>query len=410
MEPLFRPEAVEHRNQRLLGEILLATPASARIALFLLGFATLILVIALFAVRFDERQTVRGWLEPIDGIIRFKATGQSTVEALYRREGDRVLKGDPILTVSLLGTSAADDSNARLLALTEGQRQEAESRLADLTELASLDARTTRDRIVRLRAKLGEGENDIALQKQQNRVFRSSYEEAQGLKANGFVSSQDLERRQEKLLGGNLALGELLRRRLSDLDALRMTQDHLDTAVADRRSAASTLNERIIELTKSQIGEGPRRITIRAAADGTIAALPVKRGDIVAAGAPLFSAYSQSSPLRAELFVPPAAAGRLRPGMPVLLQYDAYPYPRFAKRQATIVSISGDLTEASALPFALPTRDPVYRVVAAPTPASGPNSLEFAVRPSMTLTADIIVQRRSLWTILTRPLRSIVGD
>jgi multidrug efflux pump subunit AcrA (membrane-fusion protein) len=114
------------------------------------------------------------------------------------------------------------------------------------------------------------------------------------------------------------------------------------------------------------------------------------------------------SVLQAELFVPSRAIGFVKPGQSVRILYDAFPYQHFGTYRGEIIDVSQTiLTGADAgAPFKL--NEPAYRVVAAlERPDIDADGKRIALQPDMLLKADIILERRSLMSWLTRPLQSV---
>jgi len=112
--------------------------------------------------------------------------------------------------------------------------------------------------------------------------------------------------------------------------------------------------------------------------------------------------------LQAELFVPSRAIGFVKPGQPVRILYDAFPYQHFGTYRGEIVDVSQTIltgTDAGA-PFKL--SEPAYRVVASLERSDiDADGKRIALQPDMLLKADIILERRSLMSWLTRPLQSV---
>jgi membrane fusion protein len=114
------------------------------------------------------------------------------------------------------------------------------------------------------------------------------------------------------------------------------------------------------------------------------------------------------SVLQAELFVPSRAIGFVKPGQSVRILYDAFPYQHFGTYRGEIVDVSQTILTGAdtGAPFKL--NEPAYRVVAALERADiDADGKRIALQPDMLLKADIILERRSLMSWLTRPLQSI---
>ena len=104
----------------------------------------------------------------------------------------------------------------------------------------------------------------------------------------------------------------------------------------------------------------------------------------------------------ARLEIPDKAVGFVRPGQPVMLALDAYPYERFGSVQATI----RDVASAPVLKAA-PNGDgsTVYMATAlVPQPFITAYGRKRQLVPGMTLKARIVTEKRSLIHWLFDPL------
>ena len=98
--PLFRQEALNHKRDTWLGEILLSRPTSfAFLTLFFFTLATVALVY-LVVGEYTKKARVSGYLVPDQGLIKIFAQQSGTVTKLAAKEGQNVKKGDVLLVVS----------------------------------------------------------------------------------------------------------------------------------------------------------------------------------------------------------------------------------------------------------------------------------------------------------------------
>ena len=98
--PLFRQEALDHKRDTWLGEILLARPTSfAFLTLFFITIAITALVYLVMG-EYTKKARVSGYLVPDQGLIKIFAQQSGTVTKLAAKEGQNVKKGDVLLVVS----------------------------------------------------------------------------------------------------------------------------------------------------------------------------------------------------------------------------------------------------------------------------------------------------------------------
>jgi membrane fusion protein len=127
-------------------------------------------------------------------------------------------------------------------------------------------------------------------------------------------------------------------------------------------------------------------------------------GMSVAAGEPVLVLLPEGALLQAELWLPSSASGFVNPGQRVNLRYDAFPYQKFGVQRARLEEIADSAVSMQA------GAPPLFRALAS---LEHHHILAFgrahALRPGMTLSADIVVDERSLLEWLLEPLFSIRG-
>jgi biotin carboxyl carrier protein len=138
-------------------------------------------------------------------------------------------------------------------------------------------------------------------------------------------------------------------------------------------------------------------LLVSAPCAGTILKLWVQRpGAVVKEGEPLGDIACGRGPLQAELTVPSAGVGQIKPGHPVKLLYDSFPYQRHGVRRATVRWVSPASVDAHFRVFA-DIEDEAITVKGEPRPLTA----------GMGGRADVVIGRRSLITYAFEPLRQL---
>ena len=96
---LFRKEAVSHQSERLTGAITLAQPLSIKLTVLILVSVAVAIVAFLFSAEYSRKETVRAFLMPNKGVIKSFANQGGTIEKLWVKEGDNVIKGQSLATI-----------------------------------------------------------------------------------------------------------------------------------------------------------------------------------------------------------------------------------------------------------------------------------------------------------------------
>jgi len=105
----------------------------------------------------------------------------------------------------------------------------------------------------------------------------------------------------------------------------------------------------------------------------------------------------------AEALVRNRDIGRIEPGLPAKLKIDAYPFQDFGVLPATVASIASDAVHDHEVGSA-------YKVIL--TPGTNPitkRGRPVELRNGLTLTADIVTDRRTILSILLDPFRRMGG-
>ncbi|HEX4510614.1 MAG TPA: HlyD family efflux transporter periplasmic adaptor subunit, partial [Burkholderiaceae bacterium] len=192
--------------------------------------------------------------------------------------------------------------------------------------------------------------------------------------------------------------------------------------VSERERAP--LKREMDALAQSRIESESRRETdLQAPSAGEIAALLAQPGQSVAAGQTLATLLPAGSVLEADLMVPSRAAGQLRPGLPVWLRVDAFPFARYGQIPGHVRDVSrGAVSEqdvlagptvASLAPQALPgdgAGATAYRVHVTldDARAGDPTAAWRAdLRPGMRVQASLVAERRTLLQWAFEPLEAL---
>ena len=141
--------------------------------------------------------------------------------------------------------------------------------------------------------------------------------------------------------------------------------------------------------------------------DGTVATTDVIPGSTVRPQQILASIIPEQSSLVAEVYVPSRAAGMIKPGQPVRLLYDAFPHQRFGVASGAVDAVAGFVSLPGDMPAASGLREAAYKV----TILLASDHVEdrhgrYALRPGMSLAAEIVLESRSLAEWLLVPLRA----
>lgn len=426
--PLFRPAAVNARQTKWLGEIVLIRPLSFSIVTgFALLFAALVAAFAVFGT-YTRRSTVSGQLIPDTGLIKVYVPQPGIVLEKHVVEGAPVRQGQVLYVLSSERWSS-----------TRGETQAAVSKQAELRKRSLEDERTKTlplqqqegellaRHISSLRDEVRNLDAQIGSQRLRARLGVEAEARYRNMLARGAMSRDELQRKQADMLDQQSRLKDLERDRIAVKRDLESKQDALDGLALKQANLVAQIDRNITgaeqELTES---EAKRRLVITAPVDGTATTAIADVGQAVDVNRALVFIVPGGARLQAHLYVPSRAMGFIRTGDRVLIRYQAYPYQKFGHHQGTVAAVSktalpaSELTGAgglatggnSAANGANPAAggEPMYRVTvdlaAQAIPVYGkPQPLQ----AGMQLDADLLQDTRPLYEWVLDPLYSLTG-
>jgi membrane fusion protein len=209
------------------------------------------------------------------------------------------------------------------------------------------------------------------------------------------------------------------RSRLATLERQRLAlQQDLASARAQRQAVplqaereGSQLRREAQALSQQQAENEARRETaVLAPQAGRIATVLASPGQSVAAGQLLATLLpgGSGSALEAELDVPTRAAGFVRPGTPVKLRVDAFPYARFGQLPAHVREVAQSAVAAADGPSPDAAGNAVYRVrVAIDATDSAALAWRDALKAGMRVQASLVAEKRTLIEWVLEPLAGL---
>lgn len=407
LSDLFRREAVHHATRRLAGEVVLASSLSSRVLTALLFVAILAASLFVSTATYARKETVAGWVAPVGGLIRHEARQGGVIDTIHVLEGEFVRIGQPIATLKLSQTLETGDSYGALDRSLIAQTAAAAARADAARAALRAERRQLAARRETLSRELDQTRRRIALQGERLKLARAEFERAETIAAQGFLPRRELEARQAAALAVEQGESELVatglsyEREIGEVTArLSALPIDLETVNAEAASARAGLDQQRTQT------EAQSTYVVVATVDGRVAALPVHRGQGVAAGATVAVVTAGQSPLEAELYAPSRASGFIREGQDVRLMYQAFPYQKFGAGSGRVMSVSRTvLAPAEVAIPGLQLQEPVFRVrVKLSSDQVAAYGRPMPLQPGMLLTADVVIDRRNLLEWLLDPL------
>lgn len=427
---LFRAEIFSAANKGDLGSIRLARPISAlwfTVGALLIGTAFIYLIIVGSVTR---KARVIGITVPAGGSLSIIAPSSGVLIKSMFQEGEYVHKGQTLFELSIERQVASGEVSeivsrqlaAEVRSLDNQQRfriaQNQERRLA------------LQQRVESLAAEIKQVKEELILAQRRLRLAERSLKQYESLQASGYMSSAQVQQKQEDLLDLETRASNVVRN-IVQLEANRRDVEAelrgLDTAIASELSEISRAKS---SLAREMAENSSRKsLMITARESGVLTTVTNQAGQAVSVGQVLavIIATAQPTPksessigeLEAHLYAPSRAAGFVARGQEVLIRYQAFPYQKFGLQRGVVSDISTAPFAPGELPSSLAStilsnaqqnsnrfnNEALYRIkVRLARQTIKTYGKEQGLRPGMTLEADVIQERRKIWEWVVEPL------
>ncbi len=406
---LFRLEALQAKQDAWLGDIHLATPPRRWLVVSVALALTASILAFLFFGHYTRRATVPGTLVPTSGLLNVTALHGGVVRAIDVHLGDVVQRGAPLLEIdSDLDSKALGSTDAVVSAQLDAQRLKLEADLTDQAGLLEDQTDALRTRVAALRSQRTQVTGQIALEQQSVQSLDTLLHKIEPLGAKGYVSALEIQQQKLADLNAQAQLKALTGQQVALTQQIADAEQQLAQlplqAATQRHATQNQLAQIATALAQN---EAARALVLHSPESGVVSSLVVKTGQSVATGQALMSVVPQGARLEAQLLVPSPSVGFMHRGERVLLRYQAFPYQKFGLHAGRVIQVSRSAlgpADAAAL-LGQPTKQPFYRVLVAldhqQVDAYGRREL---LRPGMTFTADVLLERRRLIDWIFEPL------
>lgn len=409
---LFRKEALEHRKDRLYGDVILLQPLPLTLLVSVVVVICALILAILFWGTYARKETVHGYLLPDKGIVKTYAPQAGTIAKVHVREGDDVVEGQTLITIlserSVQGGSDIDTLQLQELQSTLEHQQE---RIASEKSLEVAQTAQLKTQIEGLKNELGQIAQNIKSQQDRVQILETRVESLKKLLESKNISQMDYQKIYEELLVQRQRYQELLSTKSAKQNTLSQAESELDQLPLKTKSRIHEIENNISEL-KQRTAEiqGRRGLEIRSPIAGTITGLQAKDGQMANNNTPLLAIIPKDAQMQAELFLPSRAIGFITPGQSVRIRFDAFPYRRFGIYEGTVSVISKHVLLPAELPIPLDLKEPVYRItVNLKSQHVVAYGKEFPLQAGMSLEADIILERQTLFSRILDPILSLKG-
>lgn len=417
-QPLFRRAALAAQKPRAFGEILLVRPLAYR----LLSAAALLCALAIVALfawgSYTKRSSVTGQLVPSAGLLRMYPPQAGIVAEKRVAEGQMVRAGEALYLIT--GERQSDTMGSVLAGVSEqlGARQDSlRHELERTRQLQREEQEGLRRQVEALASELDKIDSLLAGQQARVALAEETSARYQSLLDQDYISREQRQQKHEELLDQQARLKSIEREQIGLRRELGLRRETLAGLRLKHENQQAQI-ERVISSTRQELSEseGRRLLAVVAPIDGTATAVVAEVGQAVDGRRPLVSIVPAGSTLTAQLYAPSRAVGFVRPGAPVLMRYQAYPYQKFGHAQGKVVAVAKTALPASEISNLLPPgadaqgSEPLYLIsVALESQSITAYGVDQPLQAGMLLEADVLQESRRLYEWVLEPFFSLSG-
>jgi membrane fusion protein len=411
-QSLFRPKALQAQQQRLEGQVSIVQPVSSSVLCFCLVFILCSLILVLQQAQFSRKETVVGYLKPSSGVVRIHSQRSAVIKQLYVQDGAKVTEGQKLALLSSDEYLAAGQSlteylqtsvSLQLLLNTQKRHYVIQSVAQQRQQLST--------QIDNIKQQFADNQRQQTLVSERISLQTRRLTSQQQLVLKGHLSKLQLEQLQDQHL--------MLQQQLAEVQALaqsiRQQQIQLENQlqrlpVEQQRQLQQLQAERLeLEQQKTELlarGE----VLVTAPVAGRVTNLVVSMGQHLQGSQVLMQLLPETGFLYAHLLVPTRAFGFVQAGQTTWLRFDAFPYQRFGLYQGKVSQLSKAVLMAQDPDSPVQMQEPVYQVqVRLDQQFIEAYGEKLPLQAGMLLSADIVLEQRSVLSWLLEPLTSLKG-
>ena len=407
MSDLFRKEVMDKQSQRQFGDVFLSTPLSFWAITGLLSAIILGLVIFMVMGDYTRKERVIGIINSDKGLVSVIPMQGGRYEDISVSIGDAVKVGQPLLHIS--SDAGLVNGRAPSAALIAKMKSEIVSLLNHLDEIPAhytISHGRLNTRIASLNAEIKRMDAQISVQSRAIEIEETILDKMQNLFKNEAASGLEVSNQESRFLAAKQSLNTLNNSREKIIAEIDDIKSQLLLLPHEQEDEENGLKTRINTLEQNIIRTSAQaRTAIYAPVDGKVASVTARVGQSVSLQNPAMTILPDGGKLQAEIFVPTRAAGFIKTGQTVRLLYEAFPYQKFGVYEGRIEEISKTVIKTSDIPTAPQLNEPVF--VASVTlnqQLVNAGNEQYPLQSGMTLTADIILERRKIWEWVFEPL------
>ncbi|MFZ6687135.1 HlyD family secretion protein [Undibacterium sp. SXout11W] len=424
--PLFRREVTAAQSQQWMGAIRLTRPISAW---FIAISATLISVALIAFIYFGsmtKKARITGVTLPEGGSISLLATNAGVIKRQLIKEGEAVQAGQALFELATEHNNGQGELSELVAQQLQARQQSLESEQRQRLQQTNEKKQAIQLHLRNLETEATQLDQEITLAQRRHNLAQESLSKFQRLQTSGYVSEAQTQQKQEDLIDIDTRLSSLQRNKLQlTANQLALKAEYADLTNSLANDQAQ-LDRSLASLQQEMVENSNRKANfITAPETGIVTTINFQSGQSIAAGQSLATLIPHQAQLEAQLYAPSHAAGFVSPGQTVLIRYQAFPYQKFGLQKGTVIDVSKTPFAPSELPPNLAStilsnaqqniqgfnsNEALYRIKVKLEKQNiqGYGQTQ-ALKPGMTLEADVLQDSRKIWEWVLEPLLAVAN-
>ena len=409
---LFRKEAIEFKTKGIIGDILLIHPTSYWKLTVVFLFIVITTISYLYFAKYTRRVTVTGYLASNSGVAKVFAAQRGIISKRYIFDGQNIEKGQDLYEVRTERNIHNNSTvNSLLIEQFKVRKKELTNRINDEKTIFNNENEYL------LFAKEGIS-NELLKINQQEQTQKERFELAEdqlnkyiSFREQNLVTEDELNLYKNRFLDSKYELSALELQKIKKETELSNVLKLLKQLPLNNKNTIQDISDELKQLEERTILlKGDQLYVIKSPINGVITSLQGKIGETVSDNAFLLSIIPEDITLHAELFVPSRAIGFIKKGDKVLLRYDAFPHQRFGLYKGTIDMVAKSVINPDESNSILTVNEPIYIVkVTINSQSITAYGETLSLQPGMSISADILLDERSLGEWLLAPIYNLRG-
>lgn len=371
---LFRKEVSDHLRNRWLGKALLVSGFPLRYVVLLTTLFAIFFLVFIISGQYTRRINVSGEIISLPHAIDIFSPQQGFITEQRASAGQIVKKGEHLYQIDVSRFTRTGSVSENSIAAINHQISQIDNIIVRLKSNRQTTLDTLNNQLDQYRTALQKSQDLLTSAAEGMSVMRTSMENYSRYQNQGLVTRDQLSNQRYLFYQQQNAFQSLSNQVIQEEIEITRMQSELSTRAADFDNQISQYEYQRSDLNR-QLTEAAASGTlfINAPVDGKLETVSITPGQMVNPGdslAQLIPADSHTYLLR--LWLPNSSLPYIKPGDPVNIRYEAFPFEKFGQFAGRIVSVSSvpasaqEIARSRGVPSSQAGTEPYYKVLVEP--------------------------------------------